>query len=299
MERDTERVERLVRACLGDWTVAGMERLGGMTNRSYHVTARRRADGAVQELAVRLPGPGTGQTQRRSDEARSMALACELGIDADLYYFAQRTGEKVAAFLPDVQTLHPADLRRVELLEGIARVLARLHRCGRTLEARFDPPALADAYAGLIREDGGWLPEGYEAMRARAGELYAGRMARAALAPCHNDPLSENWLLQAGGRLYLIDWEYAGMNDPLWDLAAVALEAELPPALEQRLLAAYFGRPATREERQGVLANQVLMDYLWGLWGVMRAPWEGEALARYARSRWSRMQANLRRLPGG
>mgnify|MGYP000264842433 CR=1 FL=1 len=43
--------------------------------------------------------------------------------------------------------------------------------------------------------------------------------------PCHNDPLCENWVVSDTDRLYLIDWEYAGMNDGMWDVAAVSIEA--------------------------------------------------------------------------
>ena len=67
----------------------------------------------------------------------------------------------------------------------------------------------------------------------------------AALAPCHCDPLCENFL-DTGERMWIVDWEYSGMNDPLWDLGDLSVEGEFGPEEDEELLAAYFGGAPTR-----------------------------------------------------
>ena len=62
----------------------------------------------------------------------------------------------------------------------------------------------------------------------------------AAIVPCHNDPWPAN-LLDADGRIYLIDWEYSGMNDPMWDLADLSVEAGFGPEQDRTMMEVYYG----------------------------------------------------------
>ena len=111
--------------------------------------------------------------------------------------------------------------------------------------------------------------------------------------PCHNDSLCENWILQDNERMYLIDWEYAGMNDGMWDLADVSIEASLTPDQEEILLAAYFNRIPFPEERKRFFANKIYLDFLWTLWGKARVPFDGEPMEVYAAERYARLKENL------
>jgi thiamine kinase-like enzyme len=82
----------------------------------------------------------------------------------------------------------------------------------------------------------------------------------------HNDLLAAN-LIDDGRRLWLIDWDYAGFNTPLFDLANLASNNELPSELETQLLQHYFGEPPGRELRRSFLAMQcasLLRETLWG-----------------------------------
>lgn len=83
------------------------------------------------------------------------------------------------------------------------------------------------------------------------------------------------------------------MNDPLWDLADVALEAELNSEQEEVLLKSYLGREIAEEEKEGFAINKVLIDYLWSLWGKTQAVHEGEEMEQYALERYQRMKKNM------
>ena len=92
------------------------------------------------------------------------------------------------------------------------------------------------------------------------------------LVPSHCDPVPEN-ILDNGTRLFLIDWEYAGMNDPAWDLAYLALEGGLGPDDESAMLAAYADPAVTTASRSTSCSPP-----LWALlWSVLQA---GTAEAR-------------------
>ena len=117
------------------------------------------------------------------------------------------------------------------------------------------------------------------------------------IVPCHNDPLCENWVLSQG-RMYLIDWEYAGMNDGMWDLADLSIEAALEPGQDEALLRAYFGAMPTQAEYERFLANKLYLDFLWTLWGKARVPFDGEEMEQYAAGRYERLKTNLKHFMG-
>lgn len=91
----------------------------------------------------------------------------------------------------------------------------------------------------------------------------------------------------------MIDWEYAGMNDPMWDLAALAIEADMSKEQEETLLKHYLKIEPGENERRGFWKNKVFVDYLWTLWGMTRIPFGGEAMVKYAEKRWQRMKMSF------
>jgi thiamine kinase-like enzyme len=130
--------------------------------------------------------------------------------------------------------------------------------------------AQIDEYLALLRRKEARIPEGYDAMHKEAD---AARRALAdnpaPLAPCHNDPLAENFV-DSPARIYLVDWEYAGMNDPMWDLGDLSVEAGFAPEQDEALLRAYFeGAPPPAQRGRMVLAKG-LCDLVWTLWGLLQ-----------------------------
>ena len=113
-----------------------------------------------------------------------------------------------------------------------------------------------------------------------------------ALVPCHNDPLCENWV-QGADKLYLLDWEYAGMNDPMWDLADVSIEAGYTQTQDNQLLESYLQRKPTGEEQRRFLANKIYVDYLWTLWAKTRVPYDGQPMEDWAAERYARLKGFL------
>ena len=91
----------------------------------------------------------------------------------------------------------------------------------------------------------------------------------APLVACHCDPLCENFL-DTGERMWIVDWEYSGMNDPMWDLGDLAVEGKFGERQEEEMIRAYFGGEPRPAERGRIVIYKAMCDLLWTLWGLIQ-----------------------------
>ena len=267
-----------------------IQRLGGLTNHTYKVTL---AD--ESSYAIRIPGAGTERMINRTHEKISSQLACTLGIDAPVLYFGD-DGSKIAVYIKHAETLSADKLCRPALIKSAADTLRTLHSCGVDTNVPFDVFDMAASYERIIRENNITLYEDYPIIKKQVTDIKCqiDRNAPVALAPCHNDPLCENWILGEDDTLYLIDWEYAGMNDPMWDLADLSIEANYSECQDQLLLTEYLNSSPSKSEFTRFQANKLYLDFLWALWGKTRVPFDGNSMEEYAFNRYTRLKRNLR-----
>ena len=286
---DLPKLKDLLTLVFGDGAWKDIQRLGGMTNHSYKIT---RNDG--QEYLVRIPGDGTEEMINRLDERKSTELACNLGIDSPLLYFGD-DGRKVMRFICDPQIMNEEVMRRKENLLQAAEIFHRLHTCGVNTGVRFEVFEMAALYEKIIREGGVAFYDDYDAVKQTVMDIKAAvdKNGEADKVPCHNDSLMGNWVLDKDGKLYLIDWEYSGMNEPMWDLSCLSIEADYTEQNDDDLLEAYFGRKATNEEKKRFIAAKMYVDYLWTLWGLTRVPFDGQFMQEYADNRYNRLKKNI------
>lgn len=289
VEADIEKVNRLVSEVIGYTGHLDIARMGGLTNHTYRV----RTD-AGEQYVVRIPGDGTEDMIDRSDEQISTELACRLNIDAKIYYFG-KDGSKVTQFIPDAVTMSPETMTQDEHIRQAAQIYRTLHTCGVDTGVRFDVFDMAASYERIIRENNVALFDDYEDVKNQVMEIKQeiDRLCAPALVPCHNDPLCENWVL-GSDRMYLIDWEYAGMNDPMWDLADISIEAGYGPAQDQLLLTSYYETDTLDSSVQKhMTASKIYVDYLWTLWAKTRVPFDGQPMEDWATERYERLKSNL------
>ncbi len=238
---------------------------GGLTNVSYKVTV----GGAA--YALRLAGDGTSEYIDRIAEEHNARVAAEAGVNAEVIYFDATDGTMVTRFVDGV-SMNAGDGfgRDSGAPVRVARALKRVHSLGRVFRSRFDVFAAIDGYLDLLR---GWrtsLPEDYYEVerRTRAVRL-ALEVSPAALVPCHNDPWPGN-LLDADGRIYLIDWEYSGMNDPMWDLADLSVEAGLGPEQDRAMMEVYYGTGLSPALYSRLEVYKAMSDLHWSVWGFVQ-----------------------------
>lgn len=286
---DLPKVKALLETVFQSGEYSDIQRLGGMTNHSYKVT---RADG--EKYLVRLPGEGTEELINRQDEKKSTELACRLGIDSELLYFGD-DGKKVMKFIPDPQPMDESVMKREENLRQAAQIFRRLHTCGEDTGVRFEVFEMAEAYKKIIRDNHVALYSDYEDVTKTIMDIKAAVDSEgdAPKVPCHNDCLVANWVLDCSGKMWLIDWEYSGMNEAMWDLSCLSIEAAFTEENDNALLNAYYERQATIEEKKRFIAAKLYVDYLWTLWGLTRVPYDGDFMQQYADERYARLKKNI------
>jgi len=206
--------------------IESIESIGeGITNHNFKVVV-----GGVA-FVVRIAGKDTDLLgiDRRAELDASLAAA-ELGIGPEVVAFLEPEGYLVTRFVE-------GEVGRFEVPEAAA-LLRRFHD-GRGIAGRFDSFRVVEGYAQLASERGVTLPPAYE----RASELAARietRRGPYTLRPCHDDLLAANFV-RDGERLQIVDWEYAGMGDPAFDLANFAVNNGLDEDGDRELLEAYGG----------------------------------------------------------
>ena len=288
IEKDLQPISRLLQDVVGVETYRRIERMGGLTNHTYHVTLE---DG--REFVVRIPGEGTEELIVRNDERVSTQLACSLGVDAQMLYFGP-DGAKVTQYIPNAVTMSAQSLRDPLRIGQVAEIFQQIHRCGVDTRVPFEVFDMAAGYEKIIQELHVPMFSDYQENKQQVMAIKdeIDRQINAPKVPCHNDPLCENWVV-GDGRMYLIDWEYAGMNDGMWDVADVSIEAGFDREHDTLLLTSYLDRTPTTLDRKHFLASKVFVDYLWTLWAKARVPYDGQPMEDWAVERYERMKANL------
>lgn len=292
VEKDIPRIGNLLTVVGRTGEYSSIKRLGGMTNHSYKVTLK---DG--EELLVRIPGEGTEEMINRLDERKSTELACNLKIDSELLYFGD-DGTKVMRFIHNPQEMSEEVMKKPENLVQAAELFHRLHYSGVDTGVRFEVFEMAELYEGIIRDSGVAFYDDYLNIKQTVMNIKAevDQNGEAPRVPCHNDSLVGNWVLDEKGRLYLIDWEYSGMNEAMWDLSCLSIECEYSPKDDDDLLKAYYsyeGKQVQIGEKKRFIATKMYVDFLWTLWGLTRVPFDGAFMQEYADTRYKRLKKNI------
>lgn len=240
------------------------ERLGGLTNRNYLL------DTPKGKFVLRIPGEGTSEYISRKNEAHAARVTSDIGVNAPLIYFDETDGVQLAGFIEGAQTMNVERFKDLGSVRRSADALRKVHDCGRPFLNRFELFQMIDEYLGILEKKSAPLPDGYHDVKREAESVRRALGVRSLpLAPCHCDPLAENFL-DTGKMVHVIDWEYAGNNDPMWDLGDVSVEAAFGPDQDEVLLEAYFGGKVPRADRGRMVLYKAMCDLLWTLWGIIQ-----------------------------
>ncbi len=235
----------------------------GLTNQNFRVEVEGRP------YFVRLPGRSTDLLAvDRANELHNTRAAAEAGVGPRLIATDEETGAFALEWI-DGRTMSIERFREPGTPARIAAALRQLHAGPRFRDA-FDMFRLSEYYLGVVDDRSIRIPGGYR------DELPKVALIEAALAanplptvPCHNDLLAENYL-DDGTRLWIVDYEYSGNNDPTFELGNTAQELGFDDARQEQLCAAYFGE-ATPALLARMRLQMIMSDVGWTLWAAIQA----------------------------
>ena len=264
--------------------------IGGMSNKNFKVTKGK------LEYVLRVPGNGSEGMVVRSNEEQNSMQACKMGINPPIRYFNAKTGIKLADFVKNAETLNGATIQRPSSMKKIVKIFQTLHHSHVRFGNEFNVFNEIRNYERLLEECNGSMYEGYEDHREKVLRLedYLNKLG-VSIKPCHNDLVAENFLKAEDGTIYLNDWEYSGMNDPMWDIAALFLENNFSEENQDYFLSHYFNDNEPENARKKIFVYQILMDWLWALWTVIKEA-QGDDFGTYGVDRYTRAIDNLKKI---
>jgi len=206
---------------------------GGMSNYSYVV------ESGGKKYTYRVPGKFAEKFVDRTKELKVIELVDKLDMNNQTLFFDVPTGEKLAVY---VEGTILSDTDVVSYNEKSVEALKRLHTSGLVFDD-YDPFGRLSDYERYCIESGYEIPDEYKHLKARLEE-FAKRHSDVEKVPCHCDYQPTN-LVVSGDKMYVLDWEFAGMNDPFYDIACYG-NVGFDKAL--MLLETYLGRKPVADE---------------------------------------------------
>jgi len=260
MSAQTDDPETLIRALplwRGPIDIAPL--LGGITNKNYIVTD------AGGRVVVRLGGDIPVHGVMRFNELAASRAAGAAGVSPKVLCAAPMA--MALEYIPG-QTYEPEDVRKkrtrcVDLVKRVHREVAR-HLRGPTLA--FNVFHIIRDYAHTLVEDRSRISQRLPGLLA-ASEILETATGPIDLVFGHNDLLAANFI-DDGQRLWLVDWDYAGWNTPLFDLGGLSSNNGFNVADDNAMLEEYFEAPPTdalRRRFKAMLCASLLRETLWSL----------------------------------
>lgn len=246
----SDRVERIVPVELG------------ITNRNYRVFVH-----GGGSYMFRIPGERTEVLGiDRANEAEAALRAAQLGIGPPVLGRLESAGTLVTEF---VGGSHAADL--VEFVHRLPSVIStlRLFHGGGPIAGRFPIHRVVEWHARDAARHGVKPPPVYDWLLTRSLAIEeAFSVNPLPEVPCHNDLLPAN-LLFDGDRVWLLDYEYAGMNDRFFDLGNLSVNSALDASADEVLLTSYFGS-VSKASMARLALMKIMSEFREGMWGVVQ-----------------------------
>ena len=238
---------------------------GGITNRNYRVDV----EGTSDRFVIRLAGNDTHLLgiSREVEHAATVAAA-GVGVGAEVVAFLRPEGILVSRFIEGTPVAD-LDIHAPGVIERVADSVRRFHD-GPAIPGLFVPLRVVEAYRALARDNGVAIPAEYGIASAISRRIELALVMRPIeLRPCHNDFLPGN-LIDDGTRVRVVDWEYAGMGDPFFDLGNFSVNNELSPDEDETFLRAYDGVDPSPDRLARLVVFRVVSDFREAMWGVLQ-----------------------------
>ena len=263
--------------------IVSVERLGGMTNNNYLVETTNR------KFIVKFFGKGTEKLINRIAEKNNLENLRDLELDVENYIFDIKEGIKVNEYIENATTFDAHYIKTKN--KEVAEILQKVHGSGKELEGEFKIFDEIKKYENLIQGEIKYAY--YDKIRDKVFGLQS-HLEEIGLdrKSCHIDLVPENFIEDENGRVYLIDWEYSSMNDPMWDLAALFIESNYRKSEEGDFFKYYYSEK-TPVSIAKIMIYKILQDFLWSLWTIYKEE-QGADFGSYGQDRYNRCLKNLK-----
>lgn len=234
---------------------------GGMTNQNYRV------DVGKKSYVLRIAGDKTDLLGiNREYEYRTQSIAGELDIAPETVAFIEPEGYIVTRFI-EGRPIPPEELRKPQNIQRVAEILNEIHAMP-SIPGVFSSFAVVRNYEKIARQHNVTFPEKFDWLISQMNDAEAAMMNTSRIQrPCHNDLLNGNFLL--AHKLYVLDWEYAGMGDVYFDLANFSNNHELSEDEDHLLLDFYFGN-VTSQAIAHLNIMKIMSDFREAMWGLVQ-----------------------------
>lgn len=260
---------------------------GGLTNYNFIMSING------TEYVIRQPGGMTNQMIDRNIEKVNNAIACELGLNSQCFYFDEISGIKISFYIQNSKNIAQLDPCNPANLMAVSELIKKTHTSPKNFPNVFDWRMELDKYEQIVKGLNGDFFFDYASLKKLLFDFFTLNIPNTLSVPCHNDTVPENFVIDKNGKAYLIDWEYSGMNDPNWDVAAYILESKLTMEAIETLVTDYYGRGPTPEEELKIKGFMAAQDLLWTVWALIRH-YNGEDFLDYCNIRYERFRRNVK-----
>jgi thiamine kinase-like enzyme len=237
---------------------------GGITNRNYLVTM------GGNRYVIRVPGKDTSLLGiDRGAEREANENAASVGVAPRVVAQLEDPQCLVTEFV-ECEEMTAEDLREPETMKRVIGSIRTVHDSGAALPNDFDSFRVVEEYKATAAGRGGEIPAAYDQAHDQSRKIEAALSGpEHEPVPCHNDLLAGNFL-RGAERIWIVDWEYAGMGDRYFDLANFAINNELTEDQHPELLADYFGEEATPRRIASLRLMLFMSDFREAMWGVVQ-----------------------------
>ena len=236
----------------------------GLTNTSFRFSVKG------ESYVYRHPGIGTEEYINRKSEADSMKVASELGLDDTFIFIDSDEGWKISRYIEEAREL---DYHNEAEVDKALAMIRKLHAARLVSKYDFGIWEKTLDFDRLLKSSRGGAKadfEDYAALKDLIANVYACLCAdgEAVKCLCHNDCYSPNFILNKEDKMFLIDWEYSGNDDPASDLGTFICCSDYSYDEAISVLKRYLGSSCTESLLRHYIGYVAIAAYYWFVWAL-------------------------------
>ena len=237
----------------------------GLTNSSFYFTVIK--DGIEEKYVYRHPGIGTDEYINRDSEVFSMGVAKMLSLD-DTFIYMSPKGWKLSRYVENARTL---DYHNPNDVMTALNMMRKLHNAKIQSDYDFHIWERARDFVKTIRERGRADFTDFQELFDKMGNLfYLSKQDNVEECLCHCDCYDPNFLIGEDGKMYLIDWEYSGNDDPASDLGTFICCSDYTKEEADEIIKLYLGHEPSNVELRHHYAYVAIAAYYWYVWAIFQ-----------------------------